>query len=125
MSEENVLVEGNEGDVPAEEVTSDLRDVDFYNPNNGTFGRSGGPYLDEVEMASAEVQRAAREGRKPVTLEEHLNDRSKKLLSASAGVQLVTKEVLSTLPVVVVDVTSEHVGPQATLPVDVTANPNQ
>lgn len=47
----------------------DVEDVpigpEFYNANDGLFGRNGGPYGDEIDMQTAEVQRAAREGRAP------------------------------------------------------------
>lgn len=47
----------------AEEVTTESRDL--YNVNDGIHGRDGGPYLDQVEMASEERKQALREGKKP------------------------------------------------------------
>lgn len=49
---------------PAKEG-SDLQDVKFYNPFDGTKGRLGGVYLDVVERVTAEEQRAKSEKRKP------------------------------------------------------------
>jgi hypothetical protein len=39
--------------------------VQFFNPNDGVAGRDGGPYLDQVEAARAELVRAKIEGREP------------------------------------------------------------
>lgn len=38
---------------------------DLYNVNDGIHGRSGGPYLDEVEALAFERLQAAREGSEP------------------------------------------------------------
>jgi hypothetical protein len=38
---------------------------DLFNANDGTAGRDGGPYLDQVEARHAEDARAIIEGRKP------------------------------------------------------------
>lgn len=122
MPEEyNVVVDKNVRDREDVGVKSDFKDVDFYNPNNGTVGRDGGPYLDEVEMAGAERQRAAREGREPVTLTEHLDPKNDKTLPATAGVPLVTKEVLASMAVVSSAYVSDKdfVKPHSTLAVDV------
>lgn len=37
----------------------------LFNPNEGLFGRQGGPFLDDVERKQAEDQRAYVEGREP------------------------------------------------------------
>lgn len=37
----------------------------LFNPNEGLFGRQGGPFLDDVERKEAETVRAYREGREP------------------------------------------------------------
>lgn len=37
----------------------------LYNANDGLTGRSGGPYLDELEAEQAEIRRAKIEGREP------------------------------------------------------------
>jgi hypothetical protein len=44
---------------------ANAKKVDLYNPNDGLLGRDGGPYLDQVEAAQAEIRRAAVEGREP------------------------------------------------------------
>jgi len=44
---------------------SDLQDVDFYSPHDGTKGRPGGVYLDMQERVDAEERRAKAESRKP------------------------------------------------------------
>lgn len=44
---------------------ADAKKVDLYNPNDGLLGRDGGPYLDQVEAAQAEIRRAAVEKREP------------------------------------------------------------
>lgn len=40
-------------------------DVPLYNPNDGLYGRGGGPYLDEEQAREAEIRRARVEGREP------------------------------------------------------------
>jgi hypothetical protein len=42
-----------------------VEDLTLHNPNDGLYGRTGGPYLDEVEAQAAEINRARVEGRKP------------------------------------------------------------
>lgn len=42
-----------------------VEDVSLHNPNDGLYGRTGGPYLDEVEAQAAEINRARVEGREP------------------------------------------------------------
>lgn len=59
--------------------------VPVYNINDGVFGRqNGGPYLDEVQAAELEEQRAKVEGRKVDHDSAH----------AFPGLQLVTGEEL-------------------------------
>lgn len=58
----------------------DQAGAELYNINDGIFGRSGGPYGDEVDLRTAEYQSAIREGRDP--------DYSK--VGSAPAVQLVT-----------------------------------
>lgn len=37
----------------------------LFNVNDGPNGRTGGPYLDQIELRDAEIRRAAAEGREP------------------------------------------------------------
>lgn len=37
----------------------------LFNPNQGLFGRQGGPFLDDVQRKQQEETRAYREGREP------------------------------------------------------------
>lgn len=59
----------------------EVRDVGFYNIQDGQKGRDGGPYLDHVLRGEAELLRARAEGREPDDLEGKL--------PASVGTQLV------------------------------------
>ena len=56
----------------------------LFNPNEGPNGRTGGPYLDEIELKAAEDKRAAAEGRHP----DYAN------MTSTAGVPLVTAREL-------------------------------
>jgi hypothetical protein len=60
-------------------------DQPLYNPNDGLHGRTGGPYLDQLELIEAEKKRAFVEGREP-----DFNN-----LQGSAGVRLVTAQELA------------------------------
>lgn len=57
---------------------------DYYNANDGVFGRTGGPYLDVEQDKAEERRRATVEGREP-DLENPL---------PSAGTLLVPAELL-------------------------------
>jgi hypothetical protein len=64
-------------------------DQPLYNPNDGLHGRTGGPYLDQLELIETEKKRAAVEGREP-----DFNN-----LQGSAGVRLVTAQELASMNV--------------------------
>lgn len=72
------IVQGTDGNVP------------LYNPNDGLHGRTGGPYLDELELKEAEIRRAAAENREP-----NFDN-----MAGSAGVRLVTAEQLASATVI-------------------------
>lgn len=57
---------------------------EYYNANDGVFGRTGGPYLDIEQDKAEEIRRASIEGREP----DFDN------LQASAGTLLVPANVL-------------------------------
>jgi hypothetical protein len=61
-----------------------MPDQPLFNVNEGPNGRTGGPYLDEVELRAAEDKRAAAEGRHP----DYNN------MTSTAGVPLVTAKEL-------------------------------
>lgn len=64
--------------------TAPNEDVDLYNVNEGVHGRTGGPYLDDVQARAEEDRRALIEGREP-----NYDD-----LQPFVGVQLVNKQRL-------------------------------
>lgn len=65
---------------------SELKDVGFYNAQDGLKGRDGGPYLDHENRKAAEVRRAQQEQREPDDLSGPL--------PADAGTLLVTARQL-------------------------------
>lgn len=46
-------------------VETKTEDIKFFNIHDGLRGRDGGPYLDQMEVQQAEIQRAKVEGREP------------------------------------------------------------
>jgi hypothetical protein len=91
---EPVIEEGNtSGIVPIpvdEEIVEEPPQEPMYNPNDGLHGRTGGPYLDELELREGEIRRATAEGREP-----DFNN-----MSSVAGVRLVTAGQLASANVV-------------------------
>lgn len=63
-----------------QKAIEELGPVKVYNPNAGLTPRVGGPYLDQLELERAEVQRAVFENRKP----------NFKDMAGTAGVPLMT-----------------------------------
>lgn len=71
-------------DVNKETAEDGTQTVPLYNAAHGKTGRSGGPYLDDVERRQAEEWRAIKEDREP----DYKNP------PATAGTVLVTKSQL-------------------------------